>query len=367
MRCQTKTTFRMRGSINEWVYGIAEGEVSPGRGRIIAKCWSLMCPKGESGYVDTANIQVVDADQFREAVTSFIKDRLTESFWEDEINSLEEDMFVGDDTADEEKAKSAKLCMGLDVPRGTPGVTAGEDRVVDLGGALKMELAWIEPGSFMMGSPSSEEARGRDETLHSVTLTKGFWMGKYEVTQGQWQQVMGNNPSEFQDAGKLAPVEQVSWDDCQEFMCKLNGKEIDGSFRLPTEAEWEYACRAGTTTAFNRGKDLSLTTDGYPDLDGVAWLSLNSRKATHTVGQKPPNAWGLYDLLGNVWEWCQDWFGDYPDGSVTDPKGGSSGLRRVVRGGSWDSTTWSCRSAYRDRYDPSVRSGRVGFRVVLSR
>ncbi len=231
---------------------------------------------------------------------------------------------------------------------------AGQTRSVDLGGGVTLELVWIPPGDFTMGSPAGEENRDDDETQHRVALTKGFWLGKYEVTQAQWKAVMGNNPSHFK--GDDLPVEQVSWDDCQAFVKKLNTKG-QGTFRLPTEAEWEYACRAGSTTAYCFG-DSSSTLSRY------GWYSGNSDWKTHSVGGKSANAWGLYDMHGNVWEWCQDWYGDYPSGSVTDPTGPSSGSRRVFRGGSWFDAPRLCRSANRSRSVPGGWHCSLGFRLA---
>ncbi len=209
-----------------------------------------------------------------------------------------------------------------------------------------IEFIWCSPGAFMMGSPSTETDRSPDEIQHQVTLTRGFWMGKYEVTQAQWESVMGTNPSYFK--GKDLPVEQVSWDDVQAFLTKLN-QQGKGAFRLPTEAEWEYACRAGTTTAFCFG-------DAPAQLGDYAWYNQNSGGQTHPVGQKRPNAWGLYDMHGNVYEWCQDWFGDYPIGAVTDPPGSTSGSDRVNRGGGWNYSPGGCRSAIRYWNSPGYRS-----------
>jgi len=255
------------------------------------------------------------------------------------------------------------------------GPTPGADRVVDLGGGMKLELVWINPGSFMMGSPLGESARDEDETQHRVTLTKGFWLGKYEVTQAQWQQVMGSNPSYSKNAGGKAPVENVSWNDCKDFLQKLNGKGVEGTFRLPTEAEWEYACRAGTTTRFGFGEndgdlhrygnycERSCTEDySWKDKDHS-----DGHDKTAPVGSLKPNAWGLHDMHGNVWEWCQDWYGDYPSGSATDPAGVSSGSSRVLRGGSWFLSAGLCRSARRYGIEPSYRFSLSGLRVVLCR
>ena len=235
----------------------------------------------------------------------------------------------------------------------------------DLGSGVKLEMVWVPAGSFMMGSPDSEEGCRYDETQHHVTLTQGFWLGKYEVTQGQWEAVMGSNPSHFK--GKDLPVETVSWDDCQEFIKKLNARFASegGGFRLPTEAEWEYACRAGTTTPFHYGESLDSSmanlTDNYP-YDGRDKGEYPKR--TVPVGQFEPNAWGLYDMHGNVWEWCEDRYGDYPSGGVVDPQGTAGGSCRVFRGGSWGICTWFCRSATRAGNFPGRRFSDRGFRLA---
>ena len=281
------------------------------------------------------------------------------------------------------------------------GPQAGDVKTVDLGGGVKLELVWCPAGTFTMGSPKSEQdamvAAGlkrewvAGETQHRVTLTRGFWLGKYEVTQGQWQALMGGNPSHFKNAGADAPVESVSWEDCQEFLKKLNARAIaDGAeghtFRLPTESEWEYACRAGTETALYTGDIRVLGKHNAPALDPIAWYGGNSgvtyeggydssdwkekqenhrRAGTQPVGKKRPNAWGLHDMIGNVWEWCQDSYGDYPSGTVADPSAARTGSVRVNRGGGWNVIAGRCRSAYRFRSSPSLPSSFLGFRVAL--
>ncbi|MDO4575855.1 MAG: SUMF1/EgtB/PvdO family nonheme iron enzyme [Planctomycetia bacterium] len=254
------------------------------------------------------------------------------------------------------------------VPGSTPqilptsdGRTAGERMVKTING-VEYAFRWCPAGSFMMGSPSSETGRDDDETQHRVTLTKGFWMLETEVTQAMWESVMGDNPSNFK--GSDLPVEKVSWDDCQEFCQKLRSQGLN--VQLPTEAQWEYACRAGTTTALNNGKNLTDEEYNCAHLNEVAWYDWqNENMTTHVVGQKKPNAWGLYDMHGNVWEWCADWKGDYPSYSVTDPTGPASGSYRVNRGGCWVSSAKYCRSANRDSNTPTDRYSDLGFRPVL--
>ena len=228
----------------------------------------------------------------------------------------------------------------------------------------------IEPGTFMMGSPEDELGRRNDEVQHQVTLTQGYWLGQYEITQAQYKAIMKVNPSSF--IGADLPVDTVSWNDAMEFCKKLTeiekaaGRLPKGyEYTLPTEAQWEYACRAGTTTALNSGKNLS-DKEKCPEMDEVGWYYYNSDDKTHPVGQKQPNAWGLYDMHGNVFEWCLDWKGDYPTSSVTDSTGPSTGSYRVFRGGSWISHAYYCRSARRDYYYPGSRAGNFGFRVALA-
>ncbi len=219
--------------------------------------------------------------------------------------------------------------------------------------SIGMEFVKIPAGSFMMGSPTSEKERDGDETQHRVTISKDFYLGKYEVTQEEYEKVMGANPSSLPNNCPRCPVQNVSWEDAQEFIKKLNAKG-EGTYRLPTEAEWEYACRAGTTG------------DYAGSLDSMAWYGYdkNSVNTSHEVGTKQPNAFGLYDMHGNVWEWTADWYGDYPSGSVTDPTGASSGSHRVIRGGSWLYTAPYLRSASRFYYPPFKRFYALGFRVV---
>ena len=240
------------------------------------------------------------------------------------------------------------------------------DIPVDSTNSIGMQLKLIPGGTFMMGSPIVQKV----PTQHKVTLSQPFMLGVHEVTQKQYEQVMGSNPSGFKNPQN--PVEWVSWEDAMEFCRKLSALSEERAagrvYRLPTEAQWEYACRAGTTTEYGFGDDAS-------GLDKYAWYADNSGSPTHPegqthpVGQKRPNAWGLYDMHGNVQEWCADRHGDYPSGSVTDPIGAQSGTNRTIRGGSWRYDAVACRSAARNATSPhtrgsSMRASSFGFRVV---
>jgi uncharacterized protein (TIGR02996 family) len=229
--------------------------------------------------------------------------------------------------------------------------------------SLGMRFAWCPPGAFLMGSPPEEKERGGDEKQHRVTLTKGFWLGVHEVTQALWRAVIGSNPSQFQ--GDDLPVEQVSWEDCQEFCQKLSA--LAGQpHRLPTEAEWEHACRAGTTTPFSFGDTISTDLANYDgDYTYGEGEKGKARKATTPVGTFPSNAWGLHDLHGNVWEWCQDGYARYPKNDRKDPLNEGDGYDRVLRGGSWRNRPHWCRSASRHYFDPALRDVAYGCRVVL--
>jgi formylglycine-generating enzyme required for sulfatase activity len=217
---------------------------------------------------------------------------------------------------------------------------------------IGMKFAWIPPGNFVMGSPNEEKARIGDEMQHKVTLTKGFYMGVYTVTQEQWKEVMGNNPSQFKGEKNL-PVDNVSWNDCQEFIKKLREKDKK-LYRLPTEAEWEYSCRAGTKTPFHFGETISTKQANYNGQfiygDGTKGIF---REKTTPAGSFPANSWGLFDMHGNIGQWCQDWYGRYSQGEVTDPQGPEKGPARVLRGGGWAGRPENCRSACRAMNPPS--------------
>ena len=222
---------------------------------------------------------------------------------------------------------------------------------------ISIDMVRVEAGTFTMGATAEMKNPNDDEKpTHRVTLTNDYYIGKYEVTQALWQTVMGNNPSKFK--GDNLPVEQVSWDDCQEFISKLN--RITGkTFRLPTEAEWEYAARGGNKS---RGYQYS----GSNNLSDVAWFWDNSGSKTHAVGTKQPYELGIYDMSGNVWEWCQDRYGEYNSSSQVNPTGANRGSNRVVRGGCWFHDAWNCRSSSRGYFTPDYRNDILGLRLVLS-
>ncbi len=226
--------------------------------------------------------------------------------------------------------------------------------------SIGMEFVLIPAGTFLMGAARHFENADIDELpRHKVTITKPFYIGKYEVTQEQWVAIMGSNPSRFK--GRRRPVENVSWNDVQKFIKKLNEKEKTTKYRLPTEAEWEYAARAGEPGSYCFG-------DLVADLPLYAWYYHNANAQTHEVGLLKPNSWGLYDMHGNVWEWCQDWysFDYYSKSPEKDPQGPESGVLKVERGGGWDALPDACRSAYRHGFFPFKGNSALGFRLVKS-
>jgi len=235
--------------------------------------------------------------------------------------------------------------------------------------SIGMKLVLIPKGTFTMGSAAAEEGADGDEQQHEVTISQTYYLGTTEVTQGQFERVMDYNPSWFLTRvmlkdSSMHPVEKVSWEEAVQFCKRLSALPAERAagrvYRLPTEAEWEHACRAGTETAFSFGDDADALGDH-------AWWGINSEESTHPVGEKKPNAWGLYDMHGNVWEWCSDWYGDYPQEAVTDPKGAPGGFGRVYRGGGWGFSARLCRSACRENaFEPSYANFSLGFRVAMS-
>ncbi|MBI5687606.1 MAG: formylglycine-generating enzyme family protein [Verrucomicrobia bacterium] len=240
---------------------------------------------------------------------------------------------------------------------------AGQPLTVDLGKGVKLELVWVAPGEFDMGATNDGDDA---KPVHHVKLTKGFWMGKYEVTQEQYEAVTGRNPSGYKAA--RSPVENVNWFDAVAFTVALNGMGIlpaGVACRLPTEAEWEYACRAGTTTRFYSGNSESdLARIGWYGASRVLLYGGNAGKRPHAVGEKEPNKLGFYDMIGNVWEWCSDWYGPYHGGGAVDPTGPATGSKRVRRGGAFPNAQGFLGSAPRGASAPTDKVSAFGFRVV---
>ena len=240
----------------------------------------------------------------------------------------------------------------------SPSTTTSNDVLtIPVKDGINIEMVKVEAGTFMMGATSEmKDPYDNEKPIHQVTLTNDYYMGKYEVTQALWQAVMGSNPSYFK--GDNLPVEKVSWNDCQEFISRLNGM-TGRKFRLPTEAEWEYAARGGKKS---RGYQYS----GSYNISDVAWCGGNSGSKTHSVGTKQANELGIYDMSGNVYEWCQDWKSSYYSSSQTNPTGATSGSGRVRRGGCWYGIGQYCRSSARGSSSPGLRYGYLGLRLVLS-
>jgi formylglycine-generating enzyme required for sulfatase activity len=275
------------------------------------------------------------------------------------------------------------------------GSQPGEEKLLEIAPGVNMTFCWIPPGEFLMGSPAVELGREANETQQRVTISKGFWLAKTEVTQGQWKAAGGidvsGRPPAFWD-GKIQytweqfsakgiraanfeggdlPLERVDWNEVRDWCADLGerlrnggGLELGWQLSLPTEAQWEYACRAGTNTALNNGRNLTSKEGACRNLDEAGWYGQNSGKRTHAVGTKKANAWGLHDMHGNVWEWCADWYGEELVGG-TDPSGAASGVHRVSRGGSWYLTAAFCRAANRDGDLPGTRNFDLGFRPAL--
>jgi len=245
-------------------------------------------------------------------------------------------------------------------PAGVKSNSLPKEFAADLGGGVKLEMVLIPAGEFMMGSPASDRGAGNDEKpQHRVRITQPFYMGKYPVTQEQWTAVMGSNPSHLKGANK--PVEWVSWEDCLRFLRRLNEKAGLGKWEFPTEAQWEYACRAGSTTMFCFGDDESGLAD-------YGWFDKNSGGTSHPVGEKKPNAWGLYDMHGNVWEWVLDWYDPayYAHSPTDDPTGPATGTERASHGGCWFSSARSARSANHGRIEADHHGTHLGFRAAMA-
>ena len=249
------------------------------------------------------------------------------------------------------------LTANTTVSTNTTSSLSGNTINIPVKNGISIDMVRVEAGTFTMGAtPEMKDPWDDEKPVHQVTLTNDYYIGKYEVTQALWQAVMGNNPSNFK--GDNLPVEYISWDDCQEFISKLSS--ITGkTFRLPTEAEWEYAARGGKKS---RGYQYS----GSNNISDVAWYKYNSGSKTHAVGSKQANELGIYDMSGNVWEWCQDWKSSYSGSSQVNPTGANSGANRVNRGGGWGYSAWYCRSSNRYDFTPDCRNDNLGLRLVLS-
>jgi formylglycine-generating enzyme required for sulfatase activity len=240
---------------------------------------------------------------------------------------------------------------------------AGERQEWEISG-VTFAFRWIPAGRFVMGSSENVPCWGDDEIQHIVVITKGFWMKETEVTQEEWEVIMESNPSNFK--GSNLPVESVSWSDVEDFLEKLSTRG-GGRYRLPTEAEWEYAAKAGRTGSFGFVcEDYTIANCGSSAacLEPFAWYGSNSNGTTHPVGSKRPNAWGLYDISGNVWEWVWDWYWKYEPGIVRDPQGPPTGKYRVLRGGSWPNVARNLRVTDRGGFVPTEKKSSIGFRCV---
>ena len=266
-------------------------------------------------------------------------------------------MGMSSNPADVSTTASTVSVSPVQVPA-VPSNTISDDAItIPVKDGICIEMVKVEGGTFMMGATSEmKNPNSNEKPVHQVTLTNDYYMGKYEVTQALWQAVMGSNPSEYK--GDNLPVETVSWNDCQKFISKLNS--LTGRmFRLPTEAEWEYAARGGKES---RGYQYS----GSSNISDVAWYDENSGSKTHPVGTKQANELGIYDMTGNVWEWCSDWYSSYSSSSQTNPTGSDSGSARVSRGGGWFNDASYCRLSVRFYYTPDFRLDILGLRLALS-
>jgi formylglycine-generating enzyme required for sulfatase activity len=316
---------------------------------------------------ETKFVPLLREGEAKESLPSYLKSRLFIDFREDDFfeNRLEELLrhFYSEPLYPPPplgtKPDWTKPKESRSVKKSTASVTVQKAPLQQtIKNTIGMEFVLIPAGKFMMGG----RANSFERPPHIVTLSQPFYFQTTQVTQGQWQKVIGDNPSYFKDCGDDCPVEQVSWNEAQDFIKRLNEIEEKDNYRLPTEAEWEYACRAGTTTEFFFGDDDSKLSE-------YGWYSKNSREKTHPVGQKNPNVWGLYDMHGNVWEWVEDDYHNNYEGTPSDGGAWSDkprGANRVMRGGSWYNGAHGCRSAIRDFFSPVSRYYFIGFRLARS-
>ena len=278
-----------------------------------------------------------------------------------QITLMKESVGVGivnQQQSENQQSSNTYVASSSNNSSGSLSVASGSNTIsIPVKDGINIEMVKVEAGTFMMGATSELKDPDDDEKpVHQVILTNDYYMGKYEVTQALWEAVMGSNPSEYK--GDNLPVEMVSWNDCQEFISKLNSM-TGRKFRLPTEAEWEYAARGGK-------KSRSYQYSGSSNISDVAWYDGNSGSKTHPVGTKQANELGIYDMSGNVYEWCSDWYGSYSSSSQTNPTGADSGSFRVYRGGCWCSSAGYCRLSFRDRGTPDNRFSHIGLRLALS-
>lgn len=315
-------------------------------------------------FDEIKKIEMQGGDKVTAVITKLNGDTMQGMLITEEI-SLKLDVGIMIKTIYKDKFSKIYVGNGIDAILSLFGVAApdlGESSGAMFSGeimtnSIGMKFKKIPAGSFIMGSPEGEEGRSKNEgPIRLVTLTKPFYMGIYEVTQVEYESVIGRNPSEFKY--RFKPVENVTWDEAVSFCRNISGRDTEWEYRLPTEAEWEYCYRAGTKTPYYWGQSFD---------DAYLWCGSNSGGTTQQVGTKKPNAWGLYDMAGNVWEWCNDWYLDYyPTVDQTDPLGPSSGQYRILRGGSWSVVAPYCRAACRSWNTPANRDLSVGFRVVAS-
>lgn len=302
--------------------------------------WSLELIKMKKGFKDVKSYQ-----------DSSYPSNLKVTAWQRFIKRFSEDNPYTDE--DSSLLKEAKKNLKYWETREGKKIVISKEAGNTLTNSIDMKFAYIPTGTFIMGSDSG---KSNEMPVHSVTIG-GFYMQTTEVTQKQWEEVMGNNPSHFSECGDGCPVEQVSWNDAHNFIKNINEREGGEKYRLPTEAEWEYACRAGSTTKYSYG-------DSENELINYAWYVSNSEDETHSVGEKKPNAWGLYDMNGNVWEWCNGLYEKYTSVSSNNPVGSAGGNARITRGGSWTSYPQYLRSSYRSSAAPAFRFYNIGFRLV---
>lgn len=285
--------------------------------------------------------------------------KLDEAFSSDAIPA-------GEDTCAQQESRERVLrerppeSIRQGLPRSKPSSGRAEYQWAKPAG---LEFAYLSPGTFVMGSPEYELGRNNDEDQHEVTIAQGFHIQITPVTVKQWRELMGNNPSCFPNLSEECPIVGISWNECQEFIKRLN-LQGEATYRLPTESEWEYACRAGSTTSLANGELTELFCSMDSLLDEVGWYCGNSGRQIHPVGRKHPNAWGLHDMHGNLFEWCHDWYGKYPAAPGEQPHGPKCGAGKVIRGGSWFSSAKSCRCACRSHWAADSRSDFIGFRLV---